>query len=168
MRKPIKVKKKKSKIDGFGVFATANILGGEVIFSFKGKRMPFSSASIKKSQELFINSISAGEGFAFVPDDEDMLNYLNHSCSPNAYINDRNQLVSRKSIKSGQEVCIDYSLTEIDLYWRMYPCMCGSRRCRKVIVSAPILSNSNILKNIQYLQKRIKVYINKFWYNKIS
>jgi hypothetical protein len=62
--------------------------------------------------------------------------YLNHSCEPNAYVrksNNRLFLVAIESIRSEDQIVIDYSTTlGDDDIWTMR-CNCGSIRCRRVI-----------------------------------
>ena len=52
------------------------------------------------------------------------------------------KVVAIKPIKIGQEITIDYSITDDDPFWKM-KCKCKNRNCRKVI------------KCIQFLPKKL-------------
>lgn len=60
--------------------------------------------------------------------------YTNHSCQPNAALEDRVKVIALQHIKKDHEITIDYALTEEDPYWKM-ECHCGEQNCRKLIVS---------------------------------
>lgn len=42
--------------------------------------------------------------------------------------------VALRDIGRGEELCFDYSTTEVDTSWAM-PCTCGAHNCRKLIRS---------------------------------
>ncbi|MEI6493403.1 MAG: SET domain-containing protein [Verrucomicrobiota bacterium] len=58
--------------------------------------------------------------------------FINHSCSPNAAIRDRDVLFTLRDIKKGEELRFDYSTTMSEQRWRM-DCYCGADSCRRVI-----------------------------------
>jgi hypothetical protein len=62
--------------------------------------------------------------------DEDVLNYVNHSCEPNAIldITDRPKLVAKRDIMPREEITVDYDLTEKG--GRKVPCTCGCEKCK--------------------------------------
>lgn len=67
----------------------------------------------------------------------DASDYFNHSCNPNCYLHivgSRAIVFSFCYIKSGTELCFDYSTTATDTLdqWKM-DCGCNSYNCRKVI-----------------------------------
>jgi SET domain-containing protein len=70
--------------------------------------------------------------------------YINHSCSPNceAVMEDgRIFIEARRRIEPGEELTYDYHL-ELDARERrksaqLYPCRCGSRRCRGTLAAPP-------------------------------
>ena len=66
-----------------------------------------------------------GNGEADSPD-----YWLNHSCDPNAWLNDEIRLVARREIERGEEVMADYALWETDSLWEIAPCRCGQKLCR--------------------------------------
>src|SRR5258706_445498 len=64
--------------------------------------------------------------------------YLNHSCNPNSGIRNKVEIVALRDIEKGEEITLDYSITEADPYWKM-KCKCGNRNCRKIIRSIQFL-----------------------------
>lgn len=80
--------------------------------------------------------------------------YVNHSCSPNCYLNivgNRAILYSLYLIPRGAELTFDYSTSSTDTLdvWKM-DCKCNSFKCRKVI------------SGFQYLDENLKKeYISK-------
>ena len=107
-----------SPVEGNGVFAKINLLTGERIAYFEGEIIPHIT---KHSLTL--------DGKNIEP--TGVLKNLNHSCEPNAYFTQR-WLIARRPINEGQEVTIDYALTE-DSFSYPFPCNCGAATCRQQI-----------------------------------
>lgn len=130
---------KKSGIQGKGVYTKAPIKNGSVVFIFRGKVMKW-QVKDKKSSQYGANWVGIGKDTWL--DVEAPGVYTNHSCEPNCGIDGKIKVVALRDIKAGEEITIDYSITEIDKLWEM-KCKCGSEKCRKVI------------RSIQYLPKKI-------------
>ena len=81
--------------------------------------------------------------------------FINHSCDPNSGIRGRQNVVAMKNIKKGEEVTIDYSITDDDPKWKM-ECRCGTKRCRKTIRSIQFLPKELI--------KKYELFIPNFLY----
>jgi hypothetical protein len=73
--------------------------------------------------------------------DPDCLQYLNHSCDPNVFLDtDEKKLVCLRDVGAGEELTFFYPSTE----WEMaqpFVCLCGSSRCLKLIQGASFLSS---------------------------
>ena len=80
--------------------------------------------------------------------------YINHSCNPNSGFCGSRTIVAMKNIDRGQEITIDYSITEGDPYWYMV-CHCDAKQCRKTIVSA-VLQPKLLIKYKSYLPTFLK------------
>jgi hypothetical protein len=64
-------------------------------------------------------------------DEEDLTNFINHSCDPNVWMKDEVTLVARRDIAAGEELTIDYAMFEGDEEWvGRWECHCGSKLCR--------------------------------------
>lgn len=63
--------------------------------------------------------------------DENVLNYINHSCDPNAVLDlsTKPKLVAKRDIKNDEEITVDYDKTERN--GRQIKCSCQSKNCKK-------------------------------------
>lgn len=121
-----------SRINNKGIFAAEPIKKGERITFIAGKREK--KISKTKNEALSIpNWFGVGRAIWIDPGDT-IFRYLNHSCDPNAAIIGTKTLVAMQDIKRGEEVSIDYSMTDADPLWEM-SCSCGAVSCRNVIRS---------------------------------
>lgn len=116
---------KKTSIEGFGIFANKAFKKGEIVFVADGaviddtdKRL--SHRGIQVSHHRFIEPKRFSFGWS-----------LNHSCSPNSYV-DWSKIVAKRAIKKGEEITTDYSLFTNYPTWEM-DCRCGSKNCRRLI-----------------------------------
>lgn len=111
--------KDESKIHGKGIFARTKIKEGEVFYF-----VPLGSFSeVPKSRWAYI-------GKNLWISDEEVLNYVNHSCNPNSIldISDNPILIAKKEILKGEEVTVDYTLTEKG--GKKVPCKCKNIKCK--------------------------------------
>jgi SET domain-containing protein len=132
-----------SAIQGQGVFATRDIKKGARVLEYKGERISHEEATERYDDE----AVERHHTFLFAVDDDLCIDgaregnearFINHSCAPNAYaLIDRRRvfIVAQRNIKAGQEVVYDYWYTTDPDYTladlkRVYPCYCGSPRCR--------------------------------------
>ncbi len=138
----------KSKIAGEGMFVANDVKKGHRISFIKGKLK-------KKVNKGVSDSLANPDWIGFDKylwiDPSMPYKKLNHCCSPNAGIKGKVSLYALTDIRAGEEVTIDYSITECDELWKLdggKKCNCGSRECRKII--GPIQSLS---------QKKFKSYM---------
>jgi hypothetical protein len=65
-------------------------------------------------------------------DQQDLTNFINHSCDPTVWMQDEVTLIARRDIPSGEELTIDYAMFEGDEDWNPpWVCQCGANLCRK-------------------------------------
>jgi len=118
--KSMSFKKQKSPIHGVGIFSNKKIPCGKIfyivplhtIFSFPKKRCA------RISSNTFVS-------------DEEVLNYVNHSCDPNSKIvieEKRVALCSIKDIKENEEITLDYCQSEEKV--NLIECKCKAPNCR--------------------------------------
>ncbi len=118
---------------GKGVFANRGFRKSEEIICFKGKLLshkqlpvPYDSVDdhfVQIGPKLYM-------GPSGKPDD-----FINHSCNPNSglkIIGKKIILVAVRKIKTGEEICWDYSTTMDEDDWEM-ECECGSIICRRIV-----------------------------------
>ena len=58
--------------------------------------------------------------------------FVNHSCEPNALLSGASNLVARRRIEPGEEVCFDYATSDSHDGLR-FACECGAPNCRKFV-----------------------------------
>lgn len=141
-----------SKIDGKGIFAGENVQKGQLIQHIKGD-IKFFIVKNKKDSQLYPNWIGISKNKWM--DVKYPHQYLNHSCNPNASISGKVCVVAIKQIKEGEEITIDYSITECDELWEMN-CSCGQNNCRKVVKSIHYLPKKTFNKYMPHIPTYFK------------
>ena len=112
------IKVKESSIDGFGVFAKSKLASCQKIAYFKGNEIDHDT---RHSLTL--------DGKRIEPTGE--LQYLNHSCAPNAHFHNI-WLIASRDIFPYEEITIDYITTENKISHH-FECKCGAKICRSRI-----------------------------------
>ncbi|MDE1970205.1 MAG: SET domain-containing protein [Patescibacteria group bacterium] len=153
-----KVEIRASRIAGRGVFALAVIRQGETIFEpcvrVVHTRSRYTQANARTGQHMLAVGPRRWIGTAR----NDPLWNLNHSCAPNACIRNVSTCVALRKIQPGEEITIDYTLTEEDEYWEMSPCRCRSRKCRHVIISLPLMPQDFRRRHRSHVANWLKLY----------
>lgn len=119
----------KSKIHGFGVFANKNFKKGDRIYIIKGKIKKF-SVNNKKSANYHPNWIGIAKNRWIDPIGPGA--YQNHSSNPNCGIKGRVTVCALKNIKKGEEITIDYSITEEQPLWFLRDNTNGEKLVRSI------------------------------------
>ena len=133
---------RESIISGKGVFAKNNIKKGETICFMEGELMDINEMIIRTDNDLEEGSDPLGIDNEMYLDLKELPRSINHSCSPNAFLRGKNELVALKDIKKYDEIIYDYSTTMNDNkkiiedsggeLW-IIECKCGSKNCRGII-----------------------------------
>ena len=139
----------KSKVHGKGIILDRDVKQDEIIFRFTG-------AHVKKLIPWHYGRTWLQTGYAewVIPTPYSAGSYLNHSCDPTAGIKGRNTIVAMRPLKKGEEVTMDYALSDTLPLWHMR-CRCGAKNCRKVIKPYQDLSFQRQRKYIKYTAKYI-------------
>jgi SET domain-containing protein len=120
------IEKRKSSIQGWGVFATLPIAKNKRIIHYAGEKIT-NRESLKrearylkkghiwcfKLNRLYVRDAAVGGNIA---------RYINHSCTPNCYtrvVGDTIWIIAARNIRTGEELTYDYSTDGV-----------GSVRCR--------------------------------------
>lgn len=123
---------KKSRIIGNGLYTDKAIKKGERVGVIHGPVVivhKFAGKLVEQS----LNWIGIGR-YSWVNTKDSPFKYINHSCDPNTYIVGRRIVVALRNISAGEEVTMDYSLTEADPdYTVPGGCRCGAKNCRKIV-----------------------------------
>ena len=129
-----KVEKRASNIHGRGLFARESIAKDEVVVVKGGYVMTraqrdavsreLGPAEIQISEELHIGPVTKVER-------EGGMMHLNHSCEPNLGVQGQIVFVAMRDIAQGEELTIDYAMTDDEAY--EMSCDCGAVSCRTMI-----------------------------------
>jgi SET domain-containing protein len=126
-----------SRIAGRGVFTTAPIACGERIMEFGG--------SVISREEMLSGNYRyrsiwpiRDDTFIALPLSDTELSldeYLNHSCEPNAWLEDEVVLTARRDIPTGEEITLDQGTWNVeDAYVEdRTACTCGADNCRGLL-----------------------------------
>ncbi len=128
------VERRESKIEGFGTCARAPILAGEVIFIFGGDLI--TDADVAAGKVIDHSYVNVAEGLYLGHRVEAGLSvddFLNHSCTPNIWMEDEVTLVARRDIAPGEELVIDYVMYLPSGWVAPWPCNCGTVNCRRIV-----------------------------------
>ncbi len=120
-----------SGTEGKGLFAKEDIMPGEVIVVWQGTYTDKQHAEKHKQEDKLVMQWDENL-FSIENRGDDNGYFINHSCDCNLWMEDAYTLISRKSIKAGEEITADYALWEADEnYVSEWDCKCGSVSCRK-------------------------------------
>ncbi len=106
---------RKSNIEGKGAFALSDFKKGELILKLNLSHL----IDNKKPRKKYVGIIN-GKYYLIQPPER----YVNHSCSPNAYIKN-SHYIAKRNIKKGEEITEDY--TKMD---KNFSCKgCNAKNC---------------------------------------
>lgn len=156
---------KKTERLGYATFTKKKIYKGELLLIVGGFIMKLSDEE-KLHPSFCDNGLQISDDHSIASRKREELggiNYVNHSCNPNAGIKGQIFLVAMRDIKSGEEITFDYAMTLFDSKkakpYRLV-CTCGETNCRKIITG-----NDWKKKNIQ---KKYRGYFQVFLQEKIN
>jgi GNAT superfamily N-acetyltransferase len=148
---PNVVEKYVNDLKGFGIFSVKNISKGEVILT--GKSIYKTKIRDHKTLQIDMEMHSRLD----TPFEN-----TNHSCNPNAGVLDNEydgyDLVALREIQKGEEISMDYCMTEWESV--LGKCECNSEKCRKEIKGAKYLSKELLNNYDGYIAKYINTIIN--------
>ncbi|MFH1233086.1 MAG: SET domain-containing protein-lysine N-methyltransferase [Patescibacteria group bacterium] len=122
----VEINFKKSKIHGFGIFATRDFKKGELVIRWKSHKQ-IAKENINKLSEEEKHNISYIDGeYILVPPE----GRINHSCNPNVHLANF-CYIAKRDIKNGEEITADYR-KESEHGFEM-KCNCGSKNCVGII-----------------------------------
>ncbi|MBB3192955.1 SET domain-containing protein [Roseateles terrae] len=122
---------RRSRIDGYGVFAQQPIRAGQRLGQLTGESITVAEAR-RRAQgggRLMLVELSPARAID-ASRSQDALRFTNHSCEPNARIQVEDgevQFLALRDIADGEELTVDYGLTHHE---GRLPCQCGAPGCR--------------------------------------
>ncbi len=105
-----------SQIEGAGIFAKTDIPSDELVMIIKGELISGQECERREEEENNVYIFWNGRYYIDTSNTE-KIKFINHSCNPNCEVLDRDKeslnLVSRRTIKAGEEITMDYGYEEI-------------------------------------------------------
>ena len=128
------VEKRRSGIDGRGLFAKAAISKGEIVVVKGGYVLTreqrdrigkdLGPSEIQVTETLFVGPTTPAER-------EGGMMHLNHSCEPNVGLQGQIVFVAMRDIVADEELTVDYAMFDDEPY--EIQCRCRSNHCRGLI-----------------------------------
>ncbi len=153
--------------NGKGIFAGKNFKRGEKIAEVKGDLLTEKEYDNLITEQEKDHSLQISKKLYLFPKIGDPLDFINHSCAPNAGVlitNNEAILIAIKDIYPKDEITFDYSTTMDEDYFELN-CNCGSQNCKGRIRDFKYLPDNIKEKyaelgivpeyNLQYVQKTI-------------
>lgn len=140
--------KKARENNAHGLFSNENFSAGDEVFQFNAKNI------VAKPSYLTVQ-LEDHKHFSLDPD---FLQYMNHSCDPNMFMDtDHLRLIALKDIHIGDELTFFYPSTE----WEMdqpFICNCGSTKCQQFIGGAYSFKPEVILQYqlTDYIKRKVR------------
>jgi SET domain-containing protein len=119
-----------SRIEGTGAFAAAPIAGRSKIGEVTGELISIKEARRRARGRCRMCLIDLSTSRALDCTKGNVLRYLNHSCSSNAFLRVfrlRVEVYAKRDIRKGEELTVDYGLST---HSGGMKCGCGQRNCR--------------------------------------
>jgi hypothetical protein len=117
-----------SRISNTGLFASAYIPGGTIVFVNGGRVFGINREPLDLSLQIL-------DDFVIGPDvgEESVSDHINHSCAGNLGFFGALHLVTLRDVHAGEELCFDYALCLGGQTPYQMPCNCNQPGCRHVI-----------------------------------
>ncbi len=124
-----------SPIAGQGLFAQAALDVGTVVIRLGGRVVTTSELEqLLRDSEGYIDSVTVFIDTQLVLPPETNLHYGNHSCDPNVWHVGPYEIATRRPLRAGEELTIDYATHSGAPGFSMV-CNCGTSECRGVVTS---------------------------------
>ena len=154
-----KLYKDKSKVNGTGLFSSEDFKKNDTIAYIQGPIHVFRKFTPVVSKQM-LNWIGVGK-YSWINTDKSEFRFINHSCEPNTALISKRKVVAVQKIQAGEELTMDYSLTEAEPNWKIANCSCGTESCRGSILPIMKLSKKVYLKSKKIIPKNFqKIYEN--------
>lgn len=131
-----------STIAGVGVYANTGIRKGTLIHLMDGEHIDFDELVERVLKGVEMASDPLATSMSTYIDLDETSRSFNHSCEPNAYIRNVNELVALRDIAIHEEICFDYSTTMhypeeriLNAGLELWSCACNCKTgsCRGII-----------------------------------
>lgn len=126
---------KESAIDGQGLFAGAPLPEGTVVIRVGGRLVDTDELRrLIETSDDYVDTLTVFEGVHLVLPAGSTVHFGNHSCDPNLWHVGPYDIATRRPVRAGEELTIDYA-TQTGAPGFSMPCDCGATICRGVVSS---------------------------------
>jgi hypothetical protein len=129
-----------SGIEGRGLFASEELSAGVIVLVLSGRLVSsdelaqlIASATADPSHR-YVDTLAIDEGAHLVLPPDSIVHYGNHSCDPNMWHVGPYEIATRRIVRTGEELTIDYG-TQAGAAGFSMSCRCSSGLCRSVVSS---------------------------------
>ncbi|HEX6362073.1 MAG TPA: SET domain-containing protein-lysine N-methyltransferase [Albitalea sp.] len=138
------VEVRESRVHGAGLFAVRSLPPGACVGLYEGRRYAPSQAHDVAWDDALTYLFGLSDGTLIdAAEGGNPTRHINHSCEPNCQANeeadDSGELYivirTRRRIRAGEELFIDYRLEVGNADPAAYRCFCGSPRCRGTLAA---------------------------------
>lgn len=128
-----------SPVHGLGAFALNSMPPGHLVGVYEGRRYDPNSESNRHGDVELVYVFGLSDGTLIDgADGGNATRHINHSCAPNCQACEEDSddgelrivIRTKRRIRAGEELFIDYRLDVGDSDPADFPCHCGSPRCR--------------------------------------
>jgi len=144
---------KPSQYDGEGLFVNKAYKKGDFIAYIKGPTHVFRTFTPEISENM-LNWIGVSK-YTWIDTTKSPFRKINHSCEPNVAQVSKRKVIAIKDIHAGEEITMDYSLTEAEPDWSI-DCKCKSKQCRHKIGPITTIPRKTYRKYKQYIPKKFQ------------
>jgi predicted kinase len=129
-----------SAVGGHGLWAAADIPEGTVVCRLGGRIVSTSGlASLLATADAdpaasYVDTVTVEEDAHLVLPPATRAHYANHSCDPCLWLAGPYELATRRSVREGEELTVDYA-TVSGAGGLALACRCGSSQCRGTVTS---------------------------------
>jgi uncharacterized protein len=125
-----------SIIQGRGLFAAQPLAAGTAVATLAGRLVTddelhrlLETAAVG---QRFLDTICVDDNAHLILPPGQLIHYGNHSCDPNLWHIDAYTLTTRRDVRAGEELTVDYATQTIAAGFRMQ-CRCRAPTCRQMI-----------------------------------
>jgi SET domain-containing protein len=137
------VEVRESRVHGAGVFALRSLPPGFLVGVYEGRRYAPWQARDRQWDDAVTYLFGLSDGTLIdAADGGNATRHINHSCEPNCRANEEDDdgelrivIRTRRRIRAGEELFIDYRLDVGVNDPLQYTCRCGSARCRGTLAA---------------------------------
>jgi hypothetical protein len=130
-----------------GIFARRAYRKGQKLFSVEGPTIKYTKAP---KTDIGYRWLGIRKNTWLIPYRSNPWWSLRHSCDPNVGISGERDVVSLRTIRAGEEIRIDDSITEAQPGWNV-KCDCGAKLCRGIVRSVQYLPEEIFEKYLPYV-----------------